>query len=55
MIIRPSAKKFGLEGKKEIIENNLSVINDLYKNGLISDNVFQKMVKLAIDDNNRSI
>lgn len=55
MIIRPSAKTFGLEGKKEIIENNLIIINELYNNGLLDKNIFQKMVKLAINDNERSI
>jgi len=55
MILKPSAKTFGLEGKIEIIENNLIIINELYNNGLISNNVFQKMVKLAINDDKRSI
>ena len=55
MILKPSAKTLGLEGKKEIIENNLIIINELYNNGLISNNVFQKMVKLAINDDKRSI
>lgn len=55
MILKPSAKTFGLEGKKEIIENNLITINELYNNGLISNNVFQKMVKLVINDDKRSI
>lgn len=55
MILRPSSKTFGLEGKQEIIENNLNIINELHNNKLISDNVFHKMAKLALNDDKRSI
>lgn len=53
MIIRPNPKTFGLEGRQEIIENNLLVIQDLHKNNLISDNVFQKMIKIALNESKR--
>lgn len=50
MLIRPSKKTFGLEGSHEIREDNIIILNNLYKMGIISDIVFNKMVSIIIKD-----
>ena len=46
MIIRPSPIIFGLEGSKEIIEENIIILTKLHTDGLIEKKIFDKMIKI---------
>ena len=52
MIIRPSIKIFGIEGKMEIIENNLIILKELYDLEIINNVIYDKMVKLIKENDN---
>ena len=52
MIIRPSIKTFGIEGKMEIIENNLIILKELYDLEIINNVIYDKMVKLIKENDN---
>ena len=47
MIIRPNPNTFGIEGAIEIKEKNIIEIHRLFKDGVINEKIFAKMINLA--------
>lgn len=52
MIVRPSPIIFGLEGSKEVIEQNIIDLVKLYEDGVIEKKVFDKMLKVITSNKN---
>lgn len=52
MIVRPSPVIFGLEGSKEVTEQNIIDLVKLYENGVIEKKIFDKMLKIITNNKN---
>lgn len=52
MIVRPSPIIFGLEGSKELTEQNIIDLVKLFEDGVIEKKVFDKMLKVITSNKN---